>query len=79
MVKDLAALNYSADPQVITRTDRLRFLRHYRDGETPGIPLRLLVRKVLRKTEKIRRHDRRLRQKISNHPHTGNALCEKTF
>jgi len=79
MVKDLAALNYSADPQVITRTDRLRFLRHYRDGETLGIPLRLLVRKVLRKTEKIRRHDRRLRQKISNHPHTGKALCEKIF
>jgi hypothetical protein len=79
MVKDLAALNYSADPQFITRTDRLSFLRHYRDGETPGIPLRLLVRKVLRKTEKIRRHDRRLRQKTSKHPHTGNALCEKTF
>jgi heptose I phosphotransferase len=79
LIKDLAALNYSADPQFITRTDRLRFVRHYRDGEAPDIPLRLLVRKVLRKTEKIRRHDRRLQGIISNHPHTGNALCEKTF
>ena len=79
MVKDLAALNYSADPQFITRTDRLRFVRHYRDGKAPDIPLRLLIRKVLRKTEKIRLHDRRLRQKLSNHPHTGNALCEKIF
>ncbi len=77
LIKDLAALNYSADPRCITRTDRLRFLSHYRDGETPGTPLRLLVRKVLRKTEKIRRHDRRLQEKISNHPHTGNALCER--
>jgi UDP-glucose:(heptosyl)LPS alpha-1,3-glucosyltransferase len=79
MIKDLAALNYSADPQFITRTDRLRFMRHYRDGEAPDIPLRLLVHKVLRKTERIRRHDRRLQEKISNHPHTGNALCEKIF
>jgi heptose I phosphotransferase len=79
LIKDLAALNYSADPQFITRTDRLRFVRHYRDGEAPDIPLRLLVRKVLRKTEMIRRHDRRLQEKTSKHPHTGNALCEKIF
>jgi UDP-glucose:(heptosyl)LPS alpha-1,3-glucosyltransferase len=78
-VKDLAALNYSADSQCITRTDRLRFMRHYRDGENPDISLRRLIRKVLRKTEKIRLHDRRLQGKQSNHPHSGNALCEKTF
>jgi UDP-glucose:(heptosyl)LPS alpha-1,3-glucosyltransferase len=78
-VKDLAALNYSADPQCITRTDRLRFMRHYRDGENPDSSLRRLIRKVLRKTERIRLHDRRLQGKQSNHPHTGKALCEKTF
>jgi|GEM_PF-118173 len=78
-VKDLAALNYSADARCITRTDRLRFMRHYHDGDESDISLRRFIRKVLRKTERIRRHDRRRQGKPSDHPLTGNRLCEKTF
>jgi len=78
-VKDLAALNYSADLQCFTRTDRLRFLRHYGDGGGTSPSLKPFIRKVLRKTEKIRIHDGKLRQKKSNHAHRGNALCEKIF
>ena len=78
-VKDLAALNYSADLQFVTRTDRLRFLRHYGDGGGTHPSCKPFIRKVLRKTERIRLHDGKLRQKKSNHAHTGNALCEKIF
>lgn len=56
IVKDLAALNYSA-PGCITARDRIRFLRLYL-GEKPRLTnLRRLIRSVARKTERIRRHD----------------------
>ncbi len=78
-VKDLAALNYSAEQRFITRTDRLRFMHHYRVGEKKDPPFKLLIRKVLRKTERIRLHDSRLQRKKSDHAHTGNAQCERIF
>jgi heptose I phosphotransferase len=56
IVKDLAALNYSA-PAWITTRDRLRFLRLYLGAEPRRTTLRGLIRSVTRKTERIRRHD----------------------
>ena len=60
VVKDLAALNYSATPEFTTATDRLRFLMSYL-GITRLTPTaRRLIRSVQGKTERIRRHDRKL-------------------
>ena len=64
-VKDLAALNYSADRNFITRTDRLRFLTHYRGESTPDAQREVLIKKILKKTEKIRSHDLTLQHKAS--------------
>jgi hypothetical protein len=61
IVKDLAALNYSATTDFTTATDRLRFLLAYL-GITRLTPAaRRLIRSVSRKTERIRRHDHKLR------------------
>jgi heptose I phosphotransferase len=63
VVKDLAALNYSATADFTRATDRLRFLLHYL-----GIPRltpasKRLIRSIARKTERIRRHDQKLQQR----------------
>jgi UDP-glucose:(heptosyl)LPS alpha-1,3-glucosyltransferase len=55
-IKDLAALNFSAPPGVITRTDRLRFYLWYRQQPRLGQADGGVVRSVLRKAEKIRAH-----------------------
>ena len=76
IIKDLAALNYSAPKQIITRTDRLRFLVHYmsiggtlpvtcgdtsrKEINTGSVPNRRLIRQVMRKTLRINRHDQKL-------------------
>jgi heptose I phosphotransferase len=59
IVKDLAALHYSAPPSAVSRTDRFRFLKAYL-----GIPrldgnARRLARKIERKARRIRRHEDR--------------------
>jgi tRNA A-37 threonylcarbamoyl transferase component Bud32 len=64
-VKDLAALNYSADKNLITRTDRLRFLTHYRGTNKVDAESGVLIKKILKKTAKIRSHDIKLRNKAS--------------
>ena len=62
IVKDLAALNYSAQPRIITRTDRLRFLRHYLDVKIDVAKKEYwLIGQVQNKTDKIMRHDRKLK------------------
>lgn len=62
IVKDLAALNYSAQPRIITRTDRLRFLRHYLDVKIDAAKKEYrMIRQVSNKTDKIMRHDRKLK------------------
>jgi heptose I phosphotransferase len=62
IVKDLAALNYSATPDFTTATDRLRFVMVYL-GITRLTPAaRRLIRSVNRKTERIRRHDLKLQR-----------------
>lgn len=62
IVKDLAALNYSAAAPVITRTDRLRFLKVYMAERFENSRRkRFLITRVVRKTGSIKRHDRKLR------------------
>ena len=60
-VKDLAALNYSADHPEISRADRLRFVLEYLGRSQLDWRDRLLLRAVSSKTRRIRRHDRKLR------------------
>jgi hypothetical protein len=57
VVKDLAALNYSAPPPAVTRTDRVRFLLAYLGRRRFDAAGRRLARRVAGKTERIRRHD----------------------
>lgn len=66
IIKDLAALNYSAPARIITRTDRLRFLVNYignggtlpaEKAVTGSVPYRRLIRQVMSKTLRISRHD----------------------
>ena len=66
-VKDLAALNYSADRNSITRTDRLRFIKHYFGEHKLTAHLKSVIEKVLRKTDKIRSHDLKLQKKVPHH------------
>lgn len=63
IIKDLAALNYSAPSPMITRTDRLRFLRHYLEKPDGIKGNHSLIHQVIRKTSKIRRHDLKLQQR----------------
>jgi heptose I phosphotransferase len=60
VVKDLAALNYSATPDFTTATDRLRFVMAYLGIARLTPAARRLIRSVNRKTERIRRHDLKL-------------------
>jgi Lipopolysaccharide kinase (Kdo/WaaP) family. len=53
-IKDLAALNYSASQKLISRTDRLRFMKHY-DPVLADDPL--FLKKIIKKTAQIRSHE----------------------
>lgn len=59
IVKDLAALNYSAPPHLLTQTDRLRWLKQYLKVSKLDRSARTLVDLVHSKTKRIARHDRR--------------------
>ena len=63
IIKDLAALNYSAPSPVITRSDRLRFLRHYLSHSGSIKQASPLIQQIIRKTSKIRQHDQKLQQR----------------
>lgn len=71
LVKDLAQMNYSAPPGVVTRSDKLRFLREYlalparRKGGRLGREARALIRSIVAKTGRIARHDARLRARTA--------------
>lgn len=67
LVKDLSQMNYSAPAGVVTRTDKVRFLREYlalgsrrRSGRLDA-GARRLVADIEAKTKRIARHDRKLR------------------
>ena len=59
-IKDIAAMNYSADHSGITRTDRLRFVLEYFETRRLNLRQRLFLRAVVRKTQRISRHDRKM-------------------
>jgi len=61
IVKELASLNYSTPPAAATAADRLRFLRDYLGTRRLSPAQRRLVRRVVRKTDRIARHDARRR------------------
>jgi heptose I phosphotransferase len=62
IVKDLAALNYSALPGIVTAGDRARFLKAYLDDARRLREHRGLIRAIVQKTARISRHDARLRR-----------------
>jgi len=57
VVKDLAALNYSSPPSAVSRADRMRFLHRYLDTAKLDARGKALLRRINRKTGRIRRHD----------------------
>lgn len=63
IIKDLAALNYSAPSSIITQADRLRFLKNYLDSSGGAKKEHKLIRSIIRKTYTIMRHDHKLQQK----------------
>jgi hypothetical protein len=63
VVKDLAALNYSAPESVFSRADRMRFLKAYLGTERLDRPGRRLAAGILKKTRTIARHAVRSRAK----------------
>ena len=63
LVKDLAALNYSADHPAISRTDRMRFVCEYFGTKRLDRRRRWLLRLVAFKTRQISRHDRKIQAK----------------
>lgn len=56
-VKDIAQLYYSAPGSVFSRTDRLRFYKNYTGKDFLDKSDKLFVRKVLRKVQRIARHN----------------------
>jgi len=60
IIKDLAALNYSAPANLLSRTDRLRFLREY-DLILAKNPA--FIRAIIKKTAQIRFHNEKKRNK----------------
>jgi hypothetical protein len=63
IIKDLAALNYSAPSSVFSRADRLRFLKLYLGTDRLGNTHRGLAGKILKKTAGIARHALRSKAK----------------
>ncbi len=66
IVKDLAALNYSAPKEAVSTADRLRWLKCYLGKTRLDAEARRLVYRVVGKTQQIARHDARRRARL--HP-----------
>lgn len=66
IIKDLAALNFSAPAPLISRTDRLRFMNYYLYGAGEVEQSHSFIRKIISKTNRIRQHDIKLKRKNSN-------------
>jgi heptose I phosphotransferase len=58
MIKDLAALNYSAKSINITRTDKLRFLKYYLSICKISEQDKLFLLKIIKKTNRMIKHAR---------------------
>jgi heptose I phosphotransferase len=61
VVKDLAALQYSAPPEIVTRSDRVRFLKGYLGLDRLDRRAKGLARRVIRKARRVAAHDAKLR------------------
>ncbi len=61
-VKDIAALNYSAPWNCISRTDRLWFFENYLGTQKLSAHDKLFILKVLKKTEKMVQHNKSRKQ-----------------
>jgi lipopolysaccharide kinase (Kdo/WaaP) family protein len=55
-IKDLASLHFSADPEYIRWTDRLRFIKVYWETDRPSRFQRFLIAWILSKARRIRKH-----------------------
>ena len=62
-VKDIAALNYSAPAGIISRTNRLRFLKTYLGRERLTARDKSFALKILKKTRKMVEHNKRSNEK----------------
>jgi hypothetical protein len=58
-IKDIAQLYYSAPGRYFSKTDRLRFYLHYAGRDKLVNEDKIFVRKVLNKSERMARHDRK--------------------
>jgi tRNA A-37 threonylcarbamoyl transferase component Bud32 len=63
IIKDLAALNYSAPEKTIFTTDRMRFLKIYLGLKKLGTKDKYLIREIIRKTRRIALHDAKHQKK----------------
>jgi exopolyphosphatase/pppGpp-phosphohydrolase len=70
-IKDLAELNYSASQKFISRTDRLRFMKHYDPFLAND---RLFLKRIMEKTARIRSMMRKNRKNISGAQPAGGAV-----
>jgi hypothetical protein len=61
IVKELASLNFSAPPHLVTGADRVRWLKHYLHLPKLDVSAKRLAYRVIGKTQRIARHDRRRR------------------
>jgi heptose I phosphotransferase len=68
LVKDLASLNYSTPPSAATAWDRLRFLKAYLGVRRLGPADRRLARQIAAKSQRIARHDARVRRAAGTTP-----------
>lgn len=64
LVKDLASLNYSAPAGLVSRADRLRWLKSYLGAKRLDGAARRLFYRVVGKTASIARHDLRRRRRL---------------
>jgi len=72
IIKDLAALEYSAPGTVISRADRARFFRIYCGAGRLGAGQKQFARKVLNKTQKMIQHNTKKER-------SGKNPCETAF
>ena len=70
IIKDLASLNYSTPVALVSRTDRLRWLTCYLGTSRLDAPGRRLVYRIVGKTRRIARHDRR---RLARHKRSGES------
>lgn len=59
-IKDIAQLNYSVPRDIVSNTERLRFIKYYFGVSNLNKKTKAFIRKIRRKTERISRHTQKL-------------------